>query len=56
MAARKPKPCFGDQSELYAAYHETDWGVPVHDERRLFEFLILEGTQAGLSWETILRK
>lgn len=37
-------------------YHDTEWGVPVHDDRRLFEFLILEGAQAGLSWETILRK
>jgi DNA-3-methyladenine glycosylase I len=41
---------------LYVAYHDTEWGVPVHDERRLFEFLILEGAQAGLSWITILRK
>lgn len=38
------------------AYHDHEWGVPVHDDRRLFEFLILEGAQAGLSWETILRK
>jgi DNA-3-methyladenine glycosylase I len=37
-------------------YHDAEWGVPVHDDRRLFEFLILEGAQAGLSWETILRK
>ncbi len=37
-------------------YHDTEWGVPLHDERGLFEFLILEGAQAGLSWETILRK
>ena len=37
-------------------YHDQEWGVPVHDDRRLFEFLILEGAQAGLSWETILRK
>lgn len=42
--------------ELDAAYHDTEWGVPVHDDRRLFEFLILEGAQAGLSWSTILRK
>jgi DNA-3-methyladenine glycosylase I len=40
----------------YVAYHDTEWGVPVHDERRLFEMLVLEGQQAGLSWETILRK
>jgi DNA-3-methyladenine glycosylase I len=38
------------------AYHDNEWGVPVHDDRRLFEFLILEGAQAGLSWETILNK
>lgn len=41
---------------LYLAYHDTEWGVPVHDDRLLFEFLILEGAQAGLSWATILRK
>ncbi|MDP6952734.1 MAG: DNA-3-methyladenine glycosylase I [Alphaproteobacteria bacterium] len=40
----------------YAAYHDSEWGVPLHDERRLFEMLILEGAQAGLSWLTILRK
>ncbi len=38
------------------AYHDLEWGVPVHDDRRLFEFLILEGAQAGLSWDTVLRK
>jgi len=41
---------------LYLAYHDEEWGVPVHDERLLFEFLILEGAQAGLSWITILKK
>jgi DNA-3-methyladenine glycosylase I len=41
---------------LYVAYHDAEWGVPVHDDRRLFEFLVLEGAQAGLSWLTILRK
>jgi DNA-3-methyladenine glycosylase I len=41
---------------LYLAYHDREWGVPVHDDRVLFEFLILEGAQAGLSWLTILRK
>lgn len=41
---------------LYLAYHDTEWGVPVHDDRILFEFLILEGAQAGLSWLTILKK
>lgn len=42
--------------ELYISYHDTEWGVPVHDDRMLFEFLILEGAQAGLSWHTILKK
>ncbi len=41
---------------LYIAYHDKEWGVPVHDDQQLFEFLILEGAQAGLSWITILRK
>ena len=41
---------------LYVAYHDTEWGVPLHDDRRLFEMLCLEGAQAGLSWLTILRK
>jgi DNA-3-methyladenine glycosylase I len=43
-------------TELMIRYHDEEWGVPVHDDRRLFEFLILEGAQAGLSWETILNK
>jgi DNA-3-methyladenine glycosylase I len=43
-------------SPLDITYHDVEWGVPVHDDRRLFEFLILEGAQAGLSWSTILRK
>ena len=43
-------------SPLYVAYHDDEWAVPVHDDRTLFEFLILEGAQAGLSWETILKK
>lgn len=41
---------------LYVSYHDDEWGVPVHDDRRLFEFLVLEGAQAGLSWLTILKK
>jgi DNA-3-methyladenine glycosylase I len=41
---------------LYIKYHDTEWGVPLHDDRRLFEFLILDGAQAGLSWLTILKK
>jgi DNA-3-methyladenine glycosylase I len=43
-------------SPLYLAYHDREWGVPVHDDRRLFEMLVLEGAQAGLSWSTILNK
>jgi len=48
--------CAWARTELGIAYHDAEWGVPVHDDRLLFEFLILEGAQAGLSWETILRK
>jgi DNA-3-methyladenine glycosylase I len=48
--------CRWAKSDLSIAYHDREWGVPVHDDRTLFEFLILEGAQAGLSWETILRK
>jgi len=48
--------CSWPSSELDIAYHDEEWGVPVHDDRVLFEFLILEGAQAGLSWSTILRK
>ena len=44
------------KTELYVQYHDAEWGVPIHDDRLLFEFLILEGAQAGLSWETILKK
>lgn len=51
----KPR-CFGSHSELYASYHDAEWGVPVRDDRTLFEMLILEGAHAGLSWETILKK
>ncbi len=48
--------CPWAKTDLYRQYHDTEWGVPVHDDRILFEFLILEGAQAGLSWETILKK
>src|SRR6516162_8068879 len=48
--------CGWAKGELYVLYHDTEWGVPVHDDRTLFEFLILEGAQAGLSWVTILNK
>ena len=47
---------WSEKSDRYRAYHDEEWGVPVHDDRTLFEFLILEGAQAGLSWETILNK
>jgi len=48
--------CPWPTDELYLAYHDNEWGVPVHDDRLLFEFLILEGAQAGLSWHTVLKK
>ena len=48
--------CPWAENEPARTYHDTEWGVPVHDERRLFELLTLEGAQAGLSWDTILRK
>jgi DNA-3-methyladenine glycosylase I len=48
--------CGWAREDQMIAYHDTEWGVPLHDDRALFEFLILEGAQAGLSWSTILRK
>ena len=48
--------CHWPKSELSIVYHDQEWGVPLHDDRKFFEFLILDGAQAGLSWETILRK
>ena len=48
--------CGWATNELSIAYHDTEWGVPAYDDKKLFEFLILEGAQAGLSWDTILRK
>jgi len=48
--------CMWAKTELSIAYHDAEWGVPVHEDRLLFEFLILEAAQAGLSWETILKK
>jgi DNA-3-methyladenine glycosylase I len=48
--------CPWAKTDLYVQYHDSEWGAPVHDDRLLFEFLILEGAQAGLSWETILKK
>src|SRR6516225_5059951 len=48
--------CHWAQNGLNIPYHDEEWGVPVHDEKKWFEFLILEGAQAGLSWDTILKK
>ena len=55
---KEVKRCFGGKpgQEIYAAYHDHEWGIPVHDDRHLFEMLILEGAQAGLSWETVLKR
>ena len=50
------KRCEWSEYEALQGYHDTEWGVPVHDDRLLFEFLILEGAQAGLSWTTVLKK
>lgn len=55
-AKTEKRRCHWARTELSIAYHDREWGVPVHDDRTLFEFLILEGAQAGLSWETILHK
>ncbi len=52
----KPLPCPWPKTDLDRAYHDAEWGVPLHDDRALFELLILEGAQAGLSWSTILKK
>jgi DNA-3-methyladenine glycosylase I len=52
----KQRCTWAGSDPLYQRYHDTEWGVPLHDDRALFEFLILEGAQAGLSWITILRK
>jgi DNA-3-methyladenine glycosylase I len=53
---REQARCSWARNELSIRYHDQEWGVPVHDDRRLFEFLVLEGAQAGLSWDTILKK
>jgi len=53
----KPERCpWAEKDELYRRYHDEEWGRPVHDDRKLFEFLLLESFQAGLSWHTILKK
>lgn len=58
MAKTTPKRCdwVADKAQFYLDYHDQEWGVPVHDDRKHFEMLILEGAQAGLSWETVLKK
>lgn len=58
MSASKPvtRCTWAGDNPLMTAYHDREWGVPVHDDRTLFEFLILEGAQAGLSWQTVLNK
>jgi DNA-3-methyladenine glycosylase I len=52
----KPRCAWATNDSLYIRYHDEEWGIPVHDDRRLFEFITLEGAQAGLSWITVLRK
>jgi len=56
MTGTTPRCPWCGEEPLYVAYHDEEWGVPCHDDRRLFEFLILEGAQAGLSWLTVLKK
>lgn len=56
MTDSRPRCAWGTTDPLYLAYHDFEWGVPIHDDRRLFELLNLEGAQAGLAWITILRK
>lgn len=56
MTSARQRCPWSEGNTLYERYHDTEWGVPCRDDRRLFEFLILEGAQAGLSWITILRK
>ncbi len=56
MIDSKKRICWPTNDPLVVEYHDKEWGVPLHDDRRLFEFLVLEGFQAGLSWITILRK
>lgn len=57
ILANNPRRCdWCERDPIYIKYHDTEWGVPVHDDKKLFEFLILEGAQAGLSWLTILKR
>ncbi len=55
-AVPAPPRCAWPKNELAIRYHDEEWGVPLHDDRRFFEFIVLDGAQAGLSWDTILRK
>ena len=54
--AHKPRCAWAESDPAYIRYHDTEWGVPLHDDRKLFEFLVLDGAQAGLSWLTVLKK
>ena len=56
MPANPPRRCHWPKIDLAILYHDEEWGVPVHDDRKLFEFMILDAFQAGLSWDTILKK
>ena len=56
MPGTRSRCPWGDSHPLYVPYHDTEWGVPQHDDTRLFEMLLLEGAQAGLSWLTVLKK
>ena len=56
MSAADKIRCWGDNDPLLRDYHDSEWGVPLHDDQKIYEFLVLEGMQAGLSWMTILRK
>ena len=56
VQSEMPARCDWAKTELMTRYHDEEWGVPIHDDRALFEFLCLEGAQAGLSWETVLKK
>ena len=56
MARRRSRCPWGEAHPLYVEYHDEEWGVPLHDDTRLFEMLVLEGAQAGLSWLTVLKK
>ncbi|MCK5670253.1 DNA-3-methyladenine glycosylase I [Candidatus Bathyarchaeota archaeon] len=56
MSSDESTRCFGGKDSIMAAYHDTEWGVPTHDESELFGLIILEGAQAGLSWRTVLHR